>query len=215
MIIYGSTLSPFVRKVVAIAVEKGVDFHLEFSGLSGHSPEFLAASPMRKMPAIDDDGFTLADSSAIAHYLDARYPEPRLIPDDPRARGKAVWFDEYADTVLMPCGGKMFFNRIVAPRFLGREGDEAAAATAEREELPPLLDYLEALVPDPGGYLVGETLTLADISVASVFVNFRHAARELDESRFTRTFAYVDSILVRPSFAESIDREQAMLSQPA
>lgn len=215
MIIYGSTLSPFVRKVVAICGEKGVDFHLQPTGFPNASDEFRAASPLGKMPAIDDDGFLLADSSAIAHYIDAKYPEPRLIPDDPRDRGRAVWFDEYADTVLMPCGGKMFFNRIVSPRFLGREGDEAAAATAEREELPPLLDYLEALVPDPGGYLVGETLTLADISVATVFVNLRHAARELDESRFKRTFAYVDSILDRPSFAASIEREQAMLSQLA
>ncbi|MES2001425.1 MAG: glutathione S-transferase family protein [Pseudomonadota bacterium] len=215
MIIYGSTLSPFVRKVVAICVEKDLPFTLEFGTLGNHSPGFIAASPLKKMPAIDDNGFMLADSSAIAHYLDAQYPAPQLIPSDPQLRGKAIWYDEFADTVLMVCGGKMFFNRIVAPRFMGREGDEAAAAAAECEELPPLLAYLEGLVPDPGGYLVGDSLTIADISVASVFVNFRHAARALDESRFPRTFAYVDSILDRPSFAESVRREQAMLAPAA
>lgn len=212
MIVYGSTLSPFVRKVVAICVEKEVDFHLQFGGLSGHTPEFISASPFKKMPAIDDDGFTLADSSAIAHYLDSKYPEPRLIPDDAELRGMTVWFDEFADTVMMPCGGKMFFNRIVAPRFMGRDGDQAVADAAERDELPPLLDYLEALAPEPGGYLVGRSLTLADISVASVFVNLRHCARELDEERYRRLFAYIDSILERPSFAQSIVREKEMLA---
>ena len=64
MIIYGSTLSPFVRKVVAAAGEKGLDFELEPTGFPAHSPEFLECSPMKKMPAIRDGDFTLADSSA-------------------------------------------------------------------------------------------------------------------------------------------------------
>jgi len=215
MIIYGSTLSPFVRKVVAVCGEKGIEFDLQPTGFPNPGGAFLAASPMKKMPAIDDDGFTLADSSAIAHYLEAKYPEPRLIPSDAESIGKIIWFEEFADTVLMSPCGKMFFNRVVAPRFMGREGDEAAAAAAERDELPPLLDYLERVVPDAGGFLVGDTLTLADISIATMFVNFRHCARALDESRSKRTFAYVDKIIDRPSFKPWVEREQAMLAEPA
>jgi len=215
MIIYGSTLSPFVRKVVAACGEKGIDFDLQPTGFPNPSAEFLAASPFRKMPAIVDDDFTLADSSAIIHYLEAKHPDPALIPKDPQERGRTIWFDEFADTVLVTCGVKMFFNRIVAPRFMGREGDEAAAQAAERDELPPLLDYLERIVPDPGGYLVGDRLTLADIAVAGPFANLRHSARALDEGRHPRTFAYADSIIVRPSFKPWIERETAMLAQPA
>lgn len=213
MIIYGSTLSPFVRKVVAVAGEKGLEFELQPTGFPDHSAEFLEASPFKKMPAIRDGDFTLSDSSAIAHYLDARYPAPRLIPDEPEARGKTVRFDEFADTVLVSCGVKMFFNRIVAPRFMGREGDEAAAAAAERDELPPILDYLERVVPDPGGFLVGDALTLADIAVASPFANLRHASRDLDEARHPRAFAFADSILARPSFAPWVERETAFLER--
>ena len=67
----------------------------------------------------------------------------------------------------------MFFNRIVAPRFLGREGDLDAADKAECEELPPLLDYLEQVLPE-SGWLVEDRLTLADIAVASPLVNLGH-----------------------------------------
>ena len=98
------------------------------------------------MPALLDGDFCLADSSAIIHYLDAKYPEPALIPAEPRARGRTIWFDEFADTILFGCGQKMFFNRVVAPIFLKRPGDEAAAEAAERDELPPILDYLETVV---------------------------------------------------------------------
>ena len=213
MIVYGSSLSPFVRKVLAVAAEKGIEVDVQPTGFPNPSAEFIEASPFKKMPAIRDGDFTLADSSAIAHYLDAKYPEPRLIPLEAEARGRCIWFDEFADTVLVNCGVKMFFNRIVAPRFMGREGDEAAAAAAERDELPPILDYLDRVVPDPGGFLVGDALTLADISVASPFANLRHACPALDETRHPRAFAFADAILSRPSFAPWIERETAMLAR--
>ena len=85
MILYGSTMSPFVRKVAAFAAEKGIDFELKAIGLGDPDPEFRAASPFGKMPALIDGDYRLADSSAIIHYLEAKYPEPELIPADPRA----------------------------------------------------------------------------------------------------------------------------------
>lgn len=212
MIIYGSSLSPYVRKVLAFAGEKGIEFDLQPTGFPNHSAEYLEASPFRKMPALRDGDYTLADSSAIIHYLEAKQPEPTLIPVEPKARGKVIWFDEFSDTILTACGAKMFFNRIVAPRFMGREGDLAAADTAEREELPPILDYLENLVPDAGGYLVGDHITLADIAVASPFANLEHLKCHIDQSRHGRVRAWVGSILSRPSFAPWIEREAAMLT---
>jgi len=213
MIIFGSSLSPYVRKVLAFAGEKGIDYELQPTGFPNHSPEYLEASPFRKMPALRDGDYSLADSSAIIHYMEAKHPEPALIPTDPELRGKAIWFDEFSDTILTACGTKMFFNRIVAPRFMGREGDLAAAETAERQELPPILDYLEKVVPDAGQYLVGDGITLADIAVASPFANLAHLNCEIDASRHGRVRSWVDSILARPSFAPWIEREAAMLAK--
>src|SRR3954471_16592951 len=95
-----------------------------------HSPEYLEASPFKKMPALRDGDFRLADSSAIIQYLEAKFPEPVLIPSHPELRGKTIWFDEFSDTILISCGAKMFFNRIVMPRFMGKPGDIAAADVA-------------------------------------------------------------------------------------
>src|SRR4029079_8525728 len=99
-------------------------------GFPNHSPDYAEASPFKKMPALRDGDYTLADSTAIIHYLEAKYPDPALIPAEARARGKVIWFDEFSDTILTACGAKMFFNRIVAPRFMGRAGDEAGAQAA-------------------------------------------------------------------------------------
>jgi len=72
MILYGSTMSPFVRKVAAYAAEKGIELELQPTGFPNPSPEFRAASPFGKMPALVDGDYSLADSSAIIHYLEAK-----------------------------------------------------------------------------------------------------------------------------------------------
>jgi glutathione S-transferase len=212
MILYGSSLSPFVRKALVFASEKGIELEVRPTGIADPDPQFRAASPFGKMPALADGDYKLADSSAICHYIEAAHPAPALIPAEPKARGRTIWFDEFADTILFACGARMFLNRIVAPLFLKREGDAAAADAAEREELPPILDYLEGVVPD-AGFLVGEALTLADIAVASPFVNLRHMAVDWDAERHPRTGAYVEAILARPSFAGLIERETAFLGR--
>ncbi|TMJ18647.1 MAG: glutathione S-transferase family protein [Alphaproteobacteria bacterium] len=214
MIVYGSSLSPFVRKVLAFAAEKGIEVELKPSGLGNKDPEFLEASPFGKMPGLRDGDFAISDSSAIVAYMDSVKPEPNLIPTEPRARARAIWFDEYSDTILFACGGKMFFNRIVAPRFLGQPGDEEIAAKAECDELPPLLDYLERVIPE-SGFLVEDRLTLADISVASPFANLQHLGVVLDPARHPRLEAYVEAILSRPSFAPWIAKEAAFLEKTA
>lgn len=213
MILYGSTLSPFVRKVMVFAGEKGIALELKPTGFPNPEPDFCSASPFRKMPALQDGDYCLADSSAIVHYLDAKFPAPALIPAEAQARGRTIWFDEFSDTILFGCGQKIFFNRVVAPIFLKRPGDQAAAEAAERDELPPILDYLETVVPDEGGYLVGDGLTLADIAVVGPFANLQHLGIEIDPQRHPRTAAYVERILARPSFAEWVEQEKALLAK--
>lgn len=163
MIVFGSTLSPYVRKVMVFGAEKGLELELRPAGMGHGGPEFAAASPFGKMPGFQDGDFRIADSSAIVAYLEAKYPEPNLIPVEPRARAQTIWFDELADTLIMAAGGAIFGQRFVRPRVLKQECDHAAADAAERNLLPPLLDYLEKVIPE-SGYLVEDRLTLPTIA---------------------------------------------------
>jgi glutathione S-transferase len=205
--IYGAILSPFVRKVLALAAEKGVDVTLTPGGMGQGGEAFAEASAFGKMPAMrhagvkpDGGDYCLSDSTAICHYLDAAFPEAPMISADPQARGDVVWLDEFSDTILGVTGGKMFFNRVVLPRFMKRDGDLTMADAAERDELPRILGWLEARVAGRE-FLVGDTLTLADIAVAVPFANVAGAGYVLDPTTYPELCRWLSAITARPSIA--------------
>ena len=210
MIVHGSSLSPFVRKVLVYAHEKGIAVENRFALLGPKSPEFLAMSPFGKIPAFEDGDYKLSDSSAIIAYLEALHPAPAMIPAEPRARGRVTWFDEFADTIMFQHFVPIFFNRVVAP-LTGADGDESAAVKAEAELVPKTMDYLERQL-DGAHYLVGDAFTLADLAVAGPFVNLHLAGVTFDAARYPRTCAYLARIHARPSFVEAITRDEAFLA---
>ncbi len=212
MILYGSSMSPFVRKTMAFLSEKGLKAEIVPVGFGDPNPGFRAASPFLKMPGFSDGDFSISDSTAIITYLEAKHPTPSMVPADPASRARTIWYEEFADTILIACMGKVFFNRVVAPRFLGLPGDQAVADAAEKDEFPPLADYLEGIIP-ASGFLVDDRLTLADLAVASPFVNFSHVGIEVDAKTHPKTRTYVDAILARPSFAPIIAQEKAFLAR--
>jgi len=211
IVLYGSSLSPFVRKAMVFAIEKGIPFDAQPGGRRGAGPDFAKASPFGKIPAMKDGDFLLADSTAIITYFDAIKPEPNLIPLEPKARARTVWFEEFADTEVAVCGGKIVFTRIVGPKFLGMQTDPAVADAAQRDEFPRLVDYLETVIP-ASGYLVEDRFTLADIAVASPLATMAYAQCPVDPATHPRTAAYLSGILARPSFAGLLEKEKALLA---
>jgi glutathione S-transferase len=211
MKVFGNTLSPFVRKTLAFAAEKGIEVELVAAGMGQGPDEFKQASPFGKMPGFQDGDFLISDSTAIITYLEAIKPEPNLIPSDPRARARTIWYEEFGDTIVAACGGTMFFNRVVAPRFLGRPGDENLVQEAINVQFPKIVDYLERTVP-ASGYLVEDRLTLADIAVASPFVNMGHVGCPINPTTHPKAFGYIEAILARPSYAGMVAKEKAMVA---
>lgn len=213
MIIYGTSISPYVRKVLAYCNARNLEFTNIPVGLIDKDEAFLQASPFGKFPALrDDDDFTLADSSAIIHYLEAKHPQSPLLPADPKLRGQTIWFEEFADTLLFSCGATIFFNRVIAPLFLKQDGDIAAAQTAETEALPPLLHYLESQIP-ASGFLVNDQFGLADIAVTCPFVNLEHAQTVIDAGQYPKLTQYLSNMMERPEFAAIISKERQLVAK--
>lgn len=213
--VHGFPLSPFVRKVHLVAAEKGIPIELVLGKPGQPSPEFLAASPFRKIPAMEDGDFTLCDSTAIVTYLDALHPEPSITPGDARAKARAIWFEEFADTILIAAGGKVLFNRFVGPKLMGVSGDEAAAEQGLKD-LVPILDYLESQCGD--GWLTGGDFSIGDIAVAATLRSMGYIDMEPDAVTHPRTAAWYARVKARPSWTQVAvleDKVVGRVLQPA
>lgn len=208
--LYGAGLSPFVRKVRVVLAEKGVAYDHDPVVPFNVSAEFKAISPLGKIPAWRDEHGTLCDSSVICAYLEKVHPAPALYPSDPYDYARALWLEEYADSAMVAvAGAKIFFPRVVAPRFFNQPPDEAAIEKVIAEEVPPLFDYLEGQLA--GEWLVGDRFTIADVSVGTIFVNLRHAGVTPDAGRWPKLARWVARVQERPSFRALIDEDRAAL----
>ena len=124
--VYGISLSPFVRKVRVALAEKNIPYDVDPVIPVNVSAEYRKISPLGKVPAYRDGDKTLADSSVIINYLDRTNPNPPLYPSDPYECARALWFEEYADGGLIAViGPKIFFQKMVGPKFFNQQPDEA------------------------------------------------------------------------------------------
>jgi glutathione S-transferase len=208
MKLYGFPLSPFVRKTLVALKEKGLEAELVPTNPQQPDDEFAAVSPFHKIPAFRDGDFAIADSTAIVTYLEAKYPEPALLPAAPEARARAIWFEEVADTVCIPAGAPIVLNRFLRPHIFGVEGDEAAATAAE-EALKRPLAYLEGAVTD--GWLDG-AFTIGDIAVASVIRTLSYAGWTLDTAANPRLVAWYDRVQQRDGWQAAVAQEKAIFA---
>jgi glutathione S-transferase len=207
----GAFGSPFVRKAYVALTEKGIPFEHEQVIPFGVSPEYRKISPLGKIPAYQDGDKTLADSSVIIAYLEKIHPLPALYPSDPYDYARALWFEEFGDGGLAPVlGTKVFFPKVIAPRFFKQEPNLAEIQKVVDTEVPPLFDYLEGEIGDKE-YLVGNKFGIADIGVATIFANYAYAGYGVDAKRWPKLAAYINRILSRPSFKGVIDKEKAAL----
>lgn len=208
--VYGFAVSPFVRKVLVVAQEKGVAFEAVPANPRQPSPEFAAASPFRKIPAIRDGDYVLSDSTAIVAYLDRKYPDPPLFPATAEDLGRAIWFEEFADTIVAAAGGKVVFNRFVAPKVIGMPGNEEVAEQG-CAELKPMMDYLEGQMPETG-WLVGDAYSIADISVATVLKTLDYVGLCADAASHPKTAAWYARVMARPAWQPVLAAEHEVAS---
>jgi glutathione S-transferase len=215
LIVYGSTLSPFVRKVCVVLVEKGLEYRLEEANLISPAPDFLAASPLKKMPALRDTSIpepnTLADSSVICDYIETKFGEPALYPKEPYQRARALWFEEYADTIMGTCIGRGLFYERVVKKIFGQVADESVCQKTLESELPPVFDYLEKELGTKQ-YYVGEAFSIADISVATMLANFSHV-ETFNAARWPHLDAFMNRLHNRPSFKVLIESEAPIVKR--
>ncbi|MEQ9333376.1 glutathione S-transferase family protein [Thalassobaculum sp.] len=219
MKLYSGPLSLFARKVEIALAEKGLACEREmvaFSQTEGYSPKHpavLAANPKGQVPVLIDGDLTLFDSTVILEYLDDAYPEPPLLPREPKTRARCRMLELMADEVLLrPLQRLMYRTEPENPDPVRRRqlADEAAKAEGE---LAALYGLVAARLEGPylcGGY------SIADIAMyMSVMYAQRLGGPGMDAVPDLE--AWYDRVAARPAVAAvtaEVAAADRLLSRP-
>lgn len=185
-----ATISPPCGKVHMALRFKGLDYDVhDIRSVA----EVKKNNPRGRLPALIIDGETIVDSTDIVAALEARFPEPPLLPSDPVERARVKILEDWADEVLYFYGVYMrwsvdanferlrteYFSRMGAPMkwfvpalvrrdFRSRARKQGVGLKGEavvRRELDGCLDAVEALVRQ-SPFVTGETMNVADLAIA-------------------------------------------------
>jgi glutathione S-transferase len=214
MKIYGVPLSVHTRKVIVAARIKNIPHELEvvIPVLPNNPPpHWREISPTGLIPAIEDQGFQLADSTAIIHYLERKHPEPALLPADDKEFGAAVFLDAWAGSALFRnVVHPIFHNQVVNPNIRKIPGDQAAIDTAKNKAAPEAFGYLES--QEPNAFLIGGKLSIADLAVVSNLIVFHYLGGRID-ARFPKLQAYFKRHLDSPVLSAALADERPYVDQ--
>lgn len=207
--IYGVHGSPFVRKVLITLDIKGILYELVPQMPFARDQEYLKVNPLGKIPTLVDGDLILGDSKVICRYLEDAYPDPAMYPDTPADRARAAWFDDLACGKLTELASAIFFQRYMRPRAFKQEPDEEMIADIIGKKLPPMLDYLEGQISTAGHFF--QRFTIADLSVASQFINAGYAGYDIDAKVWPNTARLVAKVKAHPAVAAILEKEKKAL----
>lgn len=166
------------------------------------SAGYLALHPFGRVPTLVDGDFTLFETTAITRYIDEAFDGPVLQPSALRARARVNQIMSIVDSyVYWPLVRQVFSHGVMGPR-IGRPSDpleyQQGLAAA-----PRILSALDRLASDDS-FMVGDTLTLADIHLAPMMSYFTAANDGFDLlERHKSLHAWWMTISSRPAFADT------------
>ena len=157
--ICGFRISNYHNKVLIALYEKGVPFEEDASVKPSQKDEYVALSPMGKVPYAEIDGTRLSESEVILEYLEDAYPQKPLLPKDPLARAKVRELVTVIELHL-----ELVARRLYPGAFFGGTNSDSTRQAAEKD-LAKGVRALKALARfEP--FIAGPSLTLADCAAA-------------------------------------------------
>ena len=209
MKIYGVPISPYVRKACVALELKGLEYEIENIFPGTRTPEYLAISPLGKIPAFEDGDLVVCDSNVIVEYLEERYPEIPIRPAGIAQRAKARWLEEYGSVLFAPCAAGIFMEQLTKPFTTGESPDQSVVENAINNLVPPVFDYVESQLP-PEGFLFGE-MSVTDVALISPIINATYTEFEVDGDRWPKLSAHVRLVKAHPAVVRCMQAEEPLI----
>ncbi len=211
--VFHAPLSPFCRKVRLVLSEKKIEFELIDEKYWEKRDDFLKLNPSGQVPVLQNSEIVLAESSAICEYLNEKYPEPNLLPNNMEDRAEVrrliFWFDDKFNREVTQ---KLVYERITK-KIIGEGFPEAKNVKFGMHNIKFHIDYMSSLL-EYRKWLAGNEMTLADFSAAAHFSVLDYS-RDVDWDRCNLVKDWYAKIKSRPAFRSLLADHLAGFPQPS
>lgn len=208
----GFRVSNYHNKVLIALYEKGVTFEEDSNCFPSQKDEYVAKSPMGKVPYLMVDGTLLRESEVICEYLEDAYPDRPLLPKDPLERARVREL-----IVFMELHLELVVRRLYGGLFVGRPYSDETKAEVERDIAKGVRALKAVARFEP--FLAGSALTLADcaafvhlpiVSMATRQAYGRDALEDVPQLK-----PYLKMLGERPAFARVNEGRKAAQAEMA
>ena len=196
MKLYHTPISLNSRRVWVALIEKNLDFELVEIHLDGDhlEPEFVAMNPFHRVPVLVDDGFTVIESLAILDYLEAKYPEPAMLPKDPKDLAIVKMVELVTVNELGPALYPLSSER------MGWGIPEAQVIEKAKEKVDSVLAFFEGLLDDRP-FFASNHVTYAECVAGTVIPLLSWVGVSIHG--YPKIQAWCDRLMSRPSFQQT------------
>ncbi|PVU96664.1 hypothetical protein BB561_001031 [Smittium simulii] len=201
MTFYNTKMCPFAQRVAWSLLEADAEHHVELIDLKNKPTWIKSVHPEGKVPALRlTDGNILIESIPIARYIADKYPESKLSPADAFDKYKVnLFIDNFGSRIIT-----LAFQLLKSPNQEEKSANLDKVVEMFRDINKTLLESSEA-----GPYLLGETLTLAEINTITFIDRLKVIFNllEIDFDSFKdldRFYQWVDASMSRPTFKKTI-----------
>ena len=210
MKLYNANLSNFASKCRLAIYEKNAKVDIvPIPGGDLQSPEYLKIYPMGKTPALEVDGEIIGESEVINELLEESFPNPPLLPKEPKPRARVRGISRFHDLYLEPPLRALF------PQASTKERDQKLIAE-KLAELNLRLDQLESKL-STGPFAIGSAFTLADCALTPTFFFANLMLPLLGSKPFTegrpKLAAWWSHVQKRPAVEKVLAEQQQALME--
>ncbi|WP_293341384.1 glutathione S-transferase family protein [Microcoleus sp. CAWBG58] len=196
MKLYHTPISTNSSRVWVALLEKKLDFELVEIHLDGDhlEPEFVAMNPFHRVPVLVDGDFTVVESLAILDYLEAKYPEPAMLPKDPKDLAIVKMVELVTVNELGPALYPLSSER------MGWGIPEAQVIEKAKEKVDSVLTFFEGLLDDRP-FFASNTVTYAECVAGTVVPLLSWVDVSIDG--YPKIQAWCDRLMSRSSWQKT------------
>ncbi len=200
--LYCNPISPHSRRVLVALLEKEIEAELVELELNGqpNRAELLAINPFHHIPVLEDDGFRIVESFAILDYLEAKYPEPSLLPKDAQNLAKVRMVQMVTINELLPAVIPL------APIPLGFSVEPEVIEQSQKK-VSTVLTFFEELLGEQK-YFTESQLTLAEVTAGTLVSSLHLVGLSLEHH--PKLNAWLENLNQRPAWVKSLPTQETM-----